>query len=81
MSNGQITSVIMHLRSILSNITISVLLCSTLLSVCILKSHSSLLLVDSYTLAVAHDCNISHPCHNPAFHIGPNESPALPCRV
>ena len=51
MSNGQATSIIRHFRSILSNTTMSGLLCqkhicfwlcSILLSVCILKSHSSL---------------------------------------
>ena len=29
-----------------------------------------------HTLVVAHGCNIFHPCHNPAFHIGTSESPA-----
>ena len=46
MSNGQSTSIIRHFCSILFN---TGLLCSILLSICILKSHSSLLLVDSYT--------------------------------
>ena len=71
------------------------LLCSILLSVCILKSHSSLLLVDSYTgcgswlLLVdsyidtgCGSCNtcICHPCHNPAFHIQ-NRSHWIICTI
>ena len=31
------------------------------------------------TLVVARGCNIFHPCHNPAFHIGTSESPAPLC--
>ena len=45
-SNGQSTSIIRHFCSISFN---TGLLCSILLSICILKSHGSLLLVDSYT--------------------------------
>ena len=58
------------------------LLCSVLLLICILKSHSSLLvdsytgcgscllLLDSYLYTGCSSCNkcICHPCHNPAFH-------------
>ena len=72
---------IRHFRSILSNTTMSGLLCSTLLSVCILKSHSSLFMYWIHTLVVARGCNIFHPCHNPAFHIGTSESPAPLCRA
>ena len=43
-----------------------------------LKFHSSLLLVDWYPACGSW---FFHSCHNPAFHIGPNESSAPPCRA
>ena len=76
MSNAQATSIIRYFRSILSDTSMSDLFCLTLLSVCILKSHSSLFSTGFIHWSwLARGCNIFHPCHNPTFLIGPSESP------
>ena len=74
MSDGQATSIISHFRSILSSTIMSGFLCSILLSVCILiRSHSSLFLVHSYTGCGSWFVIFLIP--------GPSESPAPRCRA
>ena len=68
MSNRQATSIIRRLLSTLSNTTMSGLLCSILLSVyCILKSHSSWLLVQG--VAKVRSSNFMHSNFWPKLYI------------